>query len=120
MAPRSNRGELIISMTLAETFLLLVFMVWYSVRPKFDPHPPNRIEILQAENERLKQANEHLRLELDDINRRLAFWRQRFDLPVPGSEEELKKVLYEAGRGKPRCQDANVLVNVSVINGTTT
>jgi hypothetical protein len=120
MTPPRSSGELIISMTLAETFLLLVFMIWYSNQPTKDPPAPTTIEALQAENQRLTKENQRIQVALDDLNRRLAFWRQRFDQPVPGSEEELKKFLYEAGRGKPKCQDENVIVNVSVINGITT
>jgi len=41
-------------------------------------------------------------------------------VPVPGSEEEFKKVIFEAGRGRPKCQDDNVLAEASVLNGVTT
>jgi hypothetical protein len=107
-------------MTLAETFLLLVFMLWYSIRPKLDTQPPTSIEVLQAENQRLKQENERLQSDINDLNRRLAFWQKRFDQPIPGSEEEVRTFLHEAGRGKPKCQDQNVLIEASVIDGTTT
>jgi hypothetical protein len=119
MTPFRSRGELVISMTLAETFLLLVFMIWYSNQPKNDPLPPTTREALKAENQRLTKENERLQSELDDLNRRLAFWRKYTGLPVPGSEEEFKKFLFEAGRGKPKCQEENVIADVSVINGTT-
>ena len=81
---------------------------------------PKTIEIIQAENERLKAENETLKQQLADLDRRLEFWRTRFDQPVPGNEEELKKFLYEAGRGKPKCQEQNTLVSASVIDGNTT
>lgn len=120
MLPTRNRRELVISMTLAETFLLLVFMIWYSNQPPRDPSGPSAIDALREENERLHKENRDLRTKLDDLDRRLAFWQRRFDMPVPGSEAELKKFLYEAGRDKPKCQDDNTIVDVSVLNGATT
>ena len=118
MTPWRTRGELVISMTLAETFLLLVFMLWYSIRPTKPPVPPQKVEVLVKENEDLKKRNSTLETQLADIQQRLEWWRKRFDQPVPGSEEELKKLLFEAGRGKPKCQDDNVLLDISLINGT--
>src|ERR1017187_8890987 len=120
MAMSGPRGDLVISMTLAETFLLLVFMVWYSVRPKIPVNPPTSIEVLKKENQDLKQRISALETELADIRQRLEWWRKRFDAPVPGSEEELRKILFEAGRGKPKCQDDNVLLDISLINGAAT
>jgi hypothetical protein len=120
MPPSRTKGELIISMTLAETFLLLVFMIWYSIRPKVPPVPPTPPEVIMAENERLKKENLALKSELADIHERLEWWRKHFDQPVPGSPEELKRFLFEVGRGRPKCQEDNVLVEVALINGTTT
>jgi len=111
-----SRGELVISMTLAETFLLLVFMLAYSIKPKVN-HPPVRPEVIAAENERLKMEVAALKNELADIQRRLDFWRKKYDQPIPGSEEELQKFLFEAGRGRPKCQDDNVLFDISMANG---
>jgi hypothetical protein len=106
-------------MTLAETFLLLVFMLWYAYRPRPAPQPPTRVEILQQENDNLKTELRRVKAELAELERRLEWWRSRFDQPVPGSDEELKQFLFEAGRGKPKCQDDNVLVHVAVLNGAT-
>jgi hypothetical protein len=117
MAPFRSKGELVISMTLAETFLLLVFMIWYSIRPMMPTAPPTSVEILQKENQDLKQRISAQEAELADIRKRLEWWRNRFDQPVPGSEDELKKLLFEAGRGKPKCQDDNVLLAISLTNG---
>ena len=118
-------------MTLAETFLLLVFMIWYSTRPRSAAHPPTRAELLEKENRDLKDRIVTLEYELKDIRERLEVWRKFFDLPMPGSNadvknllpksrDELKKLVSEAGRGKPKCQDDNVLLNVALINGITT
>lgn len=118
-------------MTLAETFLLLVFMIWYAVRPKMPPKVPTSIQVLAKENQDLKNHIAALENELKDIRERLEVWRRFFDLPMPGSGEdvknllpksqaELKKLLFEAGRGKPKCQDDNILLDISLINGTIT
>ena len=76
--------------------------------------------MLKKENQDLKQRISALETELADIRQRLEWWRKRFDAPVPGSEEELRKILFEAGRGKPKCQDDNVLLDISLINGAAT
>jgi hypothetical protein len=117
LMPLRGRGDLVISMTLAETFLLLVFMLWYSIRPRVVQPPPKRVEVVMAENEQLKQEMASLKEKLAEIDRRLEWWRMRFNQDVPGSEEEVKQILFEAGRGKPRCQDDNVLVEIRLIKG---
>jgi hypothetical protein len=112
-------------MTLAETFLLLVFVIWYGVAPNSrtqsaETTPPEvRIKLLEDENDKLKADNKKLQDELNDINRRLEFWRTRFpDLKIPGSVKELGDLRAELGRGKPACQpDDNLLVNVSFVEG---
>jgi hypothetical protein len=120
MMPWRTKGDLVISMTIAETFLLLVFMLWYVTRAQLTAKPPTQIEQLATENQRLKKDLADMHAKLADVERRLEWWRTRFDQPVPSSEEELKKILFEAGRGKPKCQDDNVLLDVRVINGATT
>jgi hypothetical protein len=105
-------------MTLAETFLLLVFMFWYSIQPKIQ-EPPSPVETVMAENEKLKKRLAALEQQRADLDRRLEWWRTRFNQPVPGSEGELKRILFEAGRGKPKCQDDNLLLEVRLINGST-
>src|SRR5216684_2932658 len=122
---RGVRTDLVISMTLAETFLLLVFVIWYGVVPNTRVHtadttPPEvLIAHLQKENAELKAQVEKLQDELTDMNRRLAWWRIRFpDLKIPGSEKELEALRSELGRGKPACLPGdNVLVAVSVVEG---
>jgi len=132
MWPWRSRGELVISMTLAETFLLLVFMIWYSVRPKVPVDPPAPIEVLEKENHDLKERITRLEVELSDIHERLEIWRKVFDLPMPGAggsaqdlstllpttPERWKQLIFEAGRGKPKCQDDNLLVEATVVDGT--
>jgi hypothetical protein len=115
-----SKGELVISMTLAETFLLLVFMLWYSIRPKIPIAPPTRIEVLKKENQELAAKVEKLQHDLIETRSRLELWQKRFDQIVPGSDAELRKALLGGGRGKPKCQDDNLLLAASSIKGTTT
>jgi hypothetical protein len=95
-------------------------MIWYSNQPNVDPKGQPSTQALLAENEQLHKENGALQTKLDDVNRRLAFWQERFGFPVPGSEAEVKKFLFEAGRDKPKCQDENTIVDVSVLNGAIT
>src|SRR4051812_95019 len=132
MAVGRSRGDLVISMTLAETFLLFVFMLWFAVQPTKPEDQDPRLELtalrnenrqLREEVESLKNDKERLRNELDAVNQRLALWQERFGVPLPASEQEWKnfteKFKKELGRGKPRCADNNLLAEVSLVNGLT-
>ena len=90
MPPWRGRGDLVISMTLAETFLLLVFMIWYSVRPKpnIPPTPPCCVE-----NQDLKKRIAHLVEDLDAFKERVRILRVVLGLPEAASDEELVKTL---------------------------
>jgi len=119
MNPLRSRGELVISMTLAETFLLLVFMLWYSIRPTLAGDPKTAVEVLRKENQQLTNKITSLERELADTRSRLELWQKRFDQLVPGTDEELKKALTGGGRGRPRCQEANLLLEINLVNGNT-
>src|SRR5215831_11546287 len=109
---RTMRNDLVLSMTLAETFLFLVFVIWYGVVPsiKTPKEPaaltPSEVLIaqLRKENAELKAQLEKKQAELDDINFRLAWWRRNFpDLDIPRTPEELDRLRSALGRGKPAC-----------------
>ncbi len=126
-----GRSDLVISMTLAETFLLLVFVVWYGevaagkdtgTLPDWQKVAGQRqkeIDRLKADIEREKSARA-----LGEAA--LKWWQDNFRIGPPVSAEELvealrtpagKAVLMELARGYPRCEQDNVLVHASVLNG---
>lgn len=118
---KPERTDLVINMTLAEVFLLLLFVVWYAQPPELGDQVP----VLEAELARLKRENQILandlrdaRNEISDLKQRLDWWRREFPTIV---DLELKTppgvASKEAGRGFRRCQDDNVLIHASVIRG---
>jgi hypothetical protein len=122
--PRTVRTDLVISMTLAEIFLLLLFVVWYSLtnpavaRPF--PDPWERIKALEAERDKLAADLARAQKSADELQRLTDFWQQNFGMDIPGTKEAVKEFVAEAGRGYPKCQDNNLLVRVSVLNGDET
>jgi hypothetical protein len=100
-------------MTIAEVFLLLMFVVWLSSVIQSEPgggDPNVTIAMLREEIVDLRTENTALRTERNDVK----------------SEVEALKIMvtqwqtrYEtATRGAPKCVPDNVLVDLSVINGT--
>jgi hypothetical protein len=116
--PTSVRTELIISMTLAETFLLLLFVIWSGAAEDHTTTPPEMlIQQLREENEALKNDKNRLEASLSDLTKRLEFWRTHFG-ELPQSEKDLPRILQALGRGKPPCQEPdNMLVAASVVDG---
>jgi hypothetical protein len=117
-------------MTLAETFLLLLFVVWYSVvRSASDTSP----DILKAVAEERQKKIELLQRQLAERDRRVAeletkisWWQKYFNSDPPQSLGDLvamlrspqgRAVLADVGRGYPGCEDDNILVHASVARG---
>jgi hypothetical protein len=123
--PLPRRGsELVISMTIAEMFLLLVFMVWYSSIKDPAPGPRGGFDACQEENKRLERENVKLKVrntslaaELDDVQQSLKYWQAHFGQYPPRTDSELAKFRQELGRGKPKCQEDNLLVEVRIVRG---
>jgi hypothetical protein len=116
--PTSVRTELIISMTLAETFLLLLFVIWSGAAEDHSTTPADMlIQQLKEENEALKKDKDSLEASLNDLTKRLEFLRTHFG-ELPQSEKDLPRILQALGRGKPPCQEPdNMLAAASVIDG---
>ncbi len=113
------RTDLIIGMTLAETFLLLLFVVWYGHTAILRQDPAarmkERLTWLEHENERLDKELKQANGQIADLKWRLDWWRQNFPAVVEGtSGEEARQA---ASRGHPKCQQNNILVHASVCYG---
>jgi len=120
---KPERTDLVINMTLAEIFLLLLFVVWYGHTPIMGPGEIARlkeqVDRLEKENQYLKNNLRDAREEISDLKWRLEWWRRVFPtidttIEGKGTPEEVRN---EAGRGFRRCQDSNVLIRASVIRG---
>lgn len=120
---KPERTDLVINMTLAEIFLLLLFVVWYGHTSIIGP--PDELARLKEQVARLEKENQTLtndlrdaRNQISDLKERLDWWRREFPTIV---DLELKTPLgvasKEAGRGFRRCQDDNVLIHASMIRG---
>jgi hypothetical protein len=132
MTPQSPlKTDLVIAMTLAETFLLLLFVTSYSVVQSAGDKPP---EIWRALADECQQKLRQRESELSDRERaiatlehKLTWWRDNFNVDAPQSVPELvailggpqgRAVLTDVGRGYPRCETENVLAQASVVRGT--
>lgn len=115
-----ERTDLVINMTLAETFLLLLFVVWYGhtriENPDPSAHLKERIASLEKDNERLKGELKQAHDRIADLKRRLDWWRDVF----PGVDEFTSPGVarQQASRGHRKCDEQNnVLVHASVVRG---
>lgn len=119
---KPERTDLVINMTLAEIFLLLLFLVWYWHTPIMGPGEIARlkeqVKRLESENNTLKQNLREAMDEISGLKQRLDWWRQVspliVDLEINTPPEIARK---EFGRGFRKCQDNNVLIHASVIRG---
>ncbi|NLT68656.1 MAG: hypothetical protein GXX84_18835 [Acidobacteria bacterium] len=119
------RTDLVISITLAEIFLLLLFVVWYgfSSELRFDPRARmiEQISRLEKENVRLKKELKDETKKVADLERRLRFWHELFP-DVPDNQDgfmlDSREVCKEACRGFGECNRGNnILIEASVIRG---
>jgi hypothetical protein len=124
MRPRdTSRDNLVMSMTLAELFLLLLFVVWSSShlpakdeknRPVAVAELQKRIRDLQQTVDQLHKENEDLRLDNDLLKRKFGI-----DPGVsgPGLPKAADDALLTARRGQPKCAEDNVLSDVVMADG---
>jgi hypothetical protein len=123
------RTDLVIGMTLAELFLLILFVVWYSHGPGAGKDWKHIAAEQQHEIEMLSSqlASDQARIaKLETIEN---FWRRNFGVSPPTTVQQVTDTLkstqgesirIELLRGYPRCdQDDNTLVEAALQNGQT-
>jgi hypothetical protein len=123
---RPVRTDLVISMTLAETFLLLLFVVWfgYTAIWRYDPLAllKEKINRLETENQALRKDFQQAKAQIADLQWRLNWWHSVFpgrtEVEGPGGPADAKLICQEACRSYPSCElGNNVLVQASVLRG---
>jgi hypothetical protein len=113
------RTDMVISMTLAELFLMLLFVVWYGYRPKYTDAELARmvddVVKLEAARKELQADKKTIR----DQATRLEWWRTRY--PGDKDKEGSKQVAGgKGGQDLPPCNPRqNVLVEADVREGHT-
>lgn len=122
------KTDLIIGMTLAEVFLLVLFLVWYSQGPGSGPDWRLVAEKHQARIGELEQELKAKKEEIRRLQMARDWWRKNFGMDPPASEVELIDALgtekggeirRDMARGFPRCDANNVLVEVAIQHGGT-
>lgn len=120
---KPERTELVISMTLAEIFLLILFVIWYGYgmdRGKLDDYALLKAQLtrLQDENERISKELEQTQNEKADLQKRLDLWRKLTSFDNPPSSSEFEEWKKEICRSNPECEkNNNILVQASVVRG---
>jgi hypothetical protein len=125
--PFHIRTELIIGMTLAEMFLLILFVVWYSQGPTRGPDweriAAERLLMIRQLSKEIQQQ----RAQVVELQKLRKFWLEALGVNPPASVGELETALrtpqgqalrQDLARGAPRCDQNNVLVEVSIRYGT--
>jgi hypothetical protein len=118
--PLRARNDLVIAMTLAEIFLLLLFGVGYGYRHSLEGD--NQIERLtedlrkvSAENDKSSKALKERTDQVADLTFRLDRWRKAYPKV---DENKLGNTPGLGGEGHPRCEPPNnVLVEATVVQG---
>ncbi|HLG54934.1 MAG TPA: hypothetical protein VI485_06360 [Vicinamibacterales bacterium] len=117
---KSARTEMVISMTLAELFLMLLFVVWYGFTPlSGDAELARLMDTVAKLDADLKAAQKKVAensVEIADLSARLKWWQSRHPDEVVN---ELKSTGDGSkGRGHDKCDESNnVLVEASVQQG---
>jgi hypothetical protein len=95
--PSATKTDLIIGMTLAETFLLILLVVWYSLGTGAGPDWERIANDRQVEIDNLKAALQEQKEKLTELESKLDWWRKNFGTDPPGSIEQLQAVLRPHG-----------------------
>ncbi len=128
MKPRGPfRNDLVIGMTLAEVFLLLLIVGWYGSRLESEEtgrEPLTPAEVLEQELkeanhalEQAKQEQQRLENKLHEFERILDWLGEHLGAPrpirdIPSVNVALRDYTFGVKRGKPLCEAQNTLVHV--------
>ena len=119
-----HRSDFVIGMTLAEVFLLLLFVVWLStaieVSPDGNPDAPIDAVALKVTVTELRERIASLETDKQELSARVEALRDMLGAPnesLEGFREGFKRKLDEAKRGSPVCLPANILVHVARTDG---
>lgn len=128
-----GRSDLVIGITLAEVFLLLLIVGWYGSRlesesPVGPEGPAGTVPRATFDDvvRREKDAQEALQKERDKYRQleRILEWIAK-TAGIPGTirdlddaKKALDKVQHDAKRGRPACQEQNILVDVVAADGS--
>jgi len=117
---RGERTDLVISMTLAEIFLLLMFIMWFGYLSIPDSPAENawlkeKLNRIQDENEELSKLLTQANNEISDLKKRLEFWRVLTGFETPPTQTAFTEWIKDASRGNPKCEENNVLIHVTVL-----
>lgn len=121
---KSARTEMVISMTLAELFLMLLFVVWYGFTPVWDEAERARLadRLVELETE-VTAARTQLadnKAQIADLTARLEWWRTRHpnEARLEGNTSPTTPGGGPGGRGHSKCDPStNVLAEASVQQG---
>jgi hypothetical protein len=123
--------ELVIGMTLAEIFLLLLIVGWYGAKLESEtdgesPDPRSEISALEKELEAAKREVQQLQVEVKQLRRTLNEYEAVLDWlgkhlaaatplrDVSSVETAVKAFVANLNRGKPVCEADNILVDISL------
>lgn len=124
-----TRSDLVIGMTLAEIFLLILFVLWYSQGAGAGPDWKRIAEERQKKIDDLKAEVERQKQDVMKLKAIQEWWEKNYSVrDIPGSNDQLRnalntpqgrKFIEEMKRGYPRCEENNTLIAVLEKDGTT-
>lgn len=129
---RRTRSDLVVGMTLAEVFLLLLIVGWYGSRLESEEKgaaagasatvPKSQLDECQANLLAAEKRLQAMQVQYDQLDRILDWIAQTAGLPRPiRSVEDAKAAVGmikdEAKRGRPACSPNNILLDVTADGG---
>ena len=127
MSSPKRASDFVIGMTMAEVFLLLLFLIWWAVAAERAAIAgtdgtisaallAQQVAELTTRNERLNERVERLQTDLEAL--RVMYGADS------ASPDDINKAVQtrvrDARRGAPRCVDSNTLIEADVVDGITT